>query len=162
MPTTKRDYYEILGISKETTHDKIKRAYRSLAMKHHPDRVGADQKKDAEEKFKEISEAYAVLSDDEKRSIYDQYGHAGFDQRYSTEDIFRGADFSDRKQPGAIERPRSVQPKLRHTGRICGPGNHGRASQGHDDALRKGRSRASHHPRAERCRTRLAQALSAR
>lgn len=94
MPTTKRDYYEILGVSKNATEDDLKRAYRSLALKHHPDRVGADQKKQAEEMFKEISEAYAVLSDSKKRAVYDQYGHAGFDQRYSTEDIFRGADFS--------------------------------------------------------------------
>lgn len=74
--------------------DDIKRAYRALAMKYHPDRVPAEQKKEAEEKFKEISEAYAVLSDPQKRQVYDQYGHTGFDQRYSTEDIFRGADFS--------------------------------------------------------------------
>ncbi len=94
MPTTKRDYYEILGVSRSTSVDEIKLAYRALAMKHHPDRVSADQKKEAEEKFKEISEAYAVLSDPQKRSVYDQYGHTGFDQRYSTEDIFRGADFS--------------------------------------------------------------------
>ena len=94
MPTTKRDYYEILGIAKTATVDEIKRAYRTLALKYHPDRVPADQKKEAEEKFKELSEAYAVLSDPKKRSVYDQYGHAGFDQRYSTEDIFRGADFS--------------------------------------------------------------------
>ncbi|PIQ84413.1 MAG: molecular chaperone DnaJ [Candidatus Omnitrophica bacterium CG11_big_fil_rev_8_21_14_0_20_63_9] len=94
MPTTKRDYYEILGIAKSATEDEIKRAYRGLAMKHHPDRVEAAHKKEAEEKFKEISEAYAVLSDKEKRSVYDQYGHRGFDQRYSTEDIFRNADFS--------------------------------------------------------------------
>src|SRR3989338_8586205 len=94
MPVTKRDYYEILGVAKGASVDEIKRAYRQLALKHHPDRVSADQKKEAEEKFKEISEAYAVLSDAQKRSVYDQYGHAGFDQRYSTEDIFRGADFS--------------------------------------------------------------------
>ena len=94
MPTTKRDYYDILGIAKTATVDEIKRAYRSLAMKYHPDRVSAEQKKEAEEKFKELSEAYAVLTDPQKRSVYDQYGHAGFDQRYSTEDIFRGADFS--------------------------------------------------------------------
>ena len=94
MPTTKRDYYEILGVAKGASADEIKRAYRQLALKHHPDRVSADQKKEAEEKFKEFSEAYAVLSDPQKRAVYDQQGHAGFDQRYSTEDIFRNADFS--------------------------------------------------------------------
>ena len=94
MATTKRDYYEILGVPKSASVDEIKRAYRALAMKHHPDRVGAEHKKEAEEKFKEISEAYAVLTDQKKRSVYDQYGHTGFDQRYSTEDIFKGADFS--------------------------------------------------------------------
>ena len=85
MPTTKRDYYEILGIAKSASVDEIKRAYRGLALKYHPDRVSADQKKDAEEKFKELSEAYAVLSDPQKRSVYDQYGHTGFDQRYTTD-----------------------------------------------------------------------------
>ena len=94
MPTTKRDYYEILGISKTASPEEIKRAYRELALKHHPDRVGDEHKKEAEEKFKEISEAYAVLTDPQKRAAYDQYGYAGFDQRYSTEDIFRSADFS--------------------------------------------------------------------
>jgi molecular chaperone DnaJ len=86
----KRDYYEVLGVSKNASKDEIKDAYRKLAMQYHPDRNKAP---DAEEKFKEISEAYAVLSDDEKRQQYDVLGHAGFDQRYSTEDIFRGADF---------------------------------------------------------------------
>ncbi len=94
MPVTKRDYYEILGVPKGASVEEIKKAYRGLAMKHHPDRVPAEQKKEAEEKFKELSEAYAVLSDHQKRQVYDQYGHAGFDQRFSTEDIFRGADFS--------------------------------------------------------------------
>jgi molecular chaperone DnaJ len=87
---TKRDYYEVLGISKSASKDEIKDAYRKLAMEYHPDR---NKSPDAEEKFKEISEAYAVLSDDEKRRQYDMLGHAGFDQRYTREDIFRGTDF---------------------------------------------------------------------
>lgn len=91
---TKRDYYEVLGIKKNASLDEIKKAYRELALRFHPDRVPHEQKKEAEEKFKEISEAYAVLSDSEKRALYDQYGHAGIDQKYAYEDIFKGADFS--------------------------------------------------------------------
>ncbi len=90
--STKQDYYEILGVSKDADKKEIKRVYRKLALKYHPDK---NKEKGAEEKFKEISEAYAVLYDDEKRQMYDQYGHAGIDQQYSSEDIFRGADFSD-------------------------------------------------------------------
>src|SRR3989339_952419 len=89
MMSTKRDYYEILNVSKAAPLDEIKKAYRTLAMKYHPDRVPPEQKKEAEEKFKEISEAYAVLSDTQKRSLYDQYGHSGIDQKYAYEDIFR-------------------------------------------------------------------------
>ena len=63
-------------------------------MRYHPDRVPHEQKKEAEEKFKEISEAYAVLSDSSKRALYDQYGHSGIDQKYAYEDIFKGADFN--------------------------------------------------------------------
>ena len=92
--TAKRDYYEVLGVKKNATLEEIKKAYRELALRYHPDRVAPEQKKEAEEKFKEISEAYAVLSDSEKRALYDQYGHAGIDQRYAYEDIFKGADFS--------------------------------------------------------------------
>ncbi|MBU1147281.1 MAG: DnaJ domain-containing protein, partial [Candidatus Omnitrophica bacterium] len=91
--TTKRDYYEILGVQKDASVDEIKRAYRGLALKYHPDRVVPDKKTEAESRFKEISEAYAVLSDPQKKSQYDQFGHAGIDSRYSAEDIFRGADF---------------------------------------------------------------------
>lgn len=90
MATT-RDYYEILGLSKDASADDIKKTYRKLALKYHPDR---NKEAGAEEKFKEISEAYAVLSDSEKRSQYDRFGHAGIDGQYSAEDIFRGADFS--------------------------------------------------------------------
>lgn len=91
--STKRDYYEVLGVSKGASLDEIKKAYRNLALQHHPDRVPAEKKKEAEERFKEISEAYAVLSDSQKRSLYDQYGHSGIDQKYAYEDIFKGADF---------------------------------------------------------------------
>jgi molecular chaperone DnaJ len=90
----KRDYYEILGVSKSANVEEIKKTYRTLALKFHPDRVPQEEKKAAEEKFKEISEAYAVLSDQQKRQLYDQYGHSGIDQKYAYEDIFRGADFS--------------------------------------------------------------------
>ena len=89
---TKKDYYDVLGVNKDADKRDIKKAYRKLALKYHPDK---NPSKDAEEKFKEISEAYAVLSDDEKRQMYDQYGHAGIDQQYSSEDIFRNADFGD-------------------------------------------------------------------
>lgn len=88
----KRDYYEVLGVGRDATKSEIKKAYRRLALKYHPDK---SKDPDAEEKFKEISEAYAVLSDDEKRKQYDMYGHAGIDSQYNYEDIFRGADFSD-------------------------------------------------------------------
>ncbi len=89
---TKKDYYEILGVSKNASKEEVKKAYKKLAMKYHPD---VSKESNAEEKFKEISEAYAVLSDDGKRANYNQFGHAAFDQRYTQEDIFRGAHFED-------------------------------------------------------------------
>ncbi|MFA5199817.1 MAG: molecular chaperone DnaJ [Candidatus Omnitrophota bacterium] len=92
--STKRDYYEILGVQKNASLEEVKKAYRELALKFHPDRVAPEQKKEAETRFKEISEAYAVISDEQKRSLYDNYGHSGIDQNYAQEDIFRGADFS--------------------------------------------------------------------
>ena len=75
----KRDYYEVLGVPKNATDDDIKKAYRKLAMKHHPDRNQGDGAKKAEERFKEAKEAYEMLSDAQKRAAYDQYGHAGVD-----------------------------------------------------------------------------------
>jgi len=87
------DYYKILGVNKNASNAEIKKAYRKLAMKYHPDHAKGD--KDAEAKFKQISEAYAVLSDKEKRKNYDAFGSTGFRQRYSQEDIFRGFDFTD-------------------------------------------------------------------
>jgi curved DNA-binding protein len=85
------DYYKTLGVEKGATEDQIKSSYRKLAMKYHPDRNPGD--KAAEEQFKTISEAYAVLSDSEKRKNYDKFGDKQFHQHFSQEDIFRGADF---------------------------------------------------------------------
>ena len=115
----KRDYYEVLGVSKTSSQHEVKQQYRKLALKFHPDRnqysdaeehfkeiseayaVISDPRKkqvydqygqysDAEEHFKEISEAYAVISDPRKKQVYDQYGHAGTNGRYSGQDIFSG------------------------------------------------------------------------
>jgi len=88
-----KDYYAVLGVEKSASTEAIKKAYRKLAVKHHPDKNPGD--KAAEERFKEITEAYAVLSDAEKRRQYDQFGEAGFHQRFSQEDIFRNADIND-------------------------------------------------------------------
>ncbi len=90
--TEKRDYYEVLGVPKDASKDQLKSAYRKLALQYHPDRNKAP---DAEEHFKEISEAYAVLSDDAKRAQYDRFGHEGIQGRYSSEDIFRTTNFDE-------------------------------------------------------------------
>ncbi len=90
----KQDYYEILGVSKTAEEREIRKAYKRLAMKYHPDRNQGD--KEAEAKFKEIKEAYEVLTDSQKRAAYDQYGHAAFEQGGMGGGGFGGgADFSD-------------------------------------------------------------------
>ncbi|MDR0508674.1 MAG: molecular chaperone DnaJ [Candidatus Methanoplasma sp.] len=93
------DYYEILGVGKDASQDDIKKAYRSLAKKYHPD-VTDLSKEEAEAKFKEVSEAYEVLSDEEKRKLYDQYGHAGVNNQFgkggfSWDDFTHADDISD-------------------------------------------------------------------
>lgn len=87
------DYYEVLGISKNADAGEIKKAYRKLALKYHPDKNPDD--KDAEAKFKDISEAYAVLSDPSKKEHYDTYGSTDFHRKYSQEDIFSNFDLND-------------------------------------------------------------------
>lgn len=88
-----KNYYAVLGVEKGADAEAIKKAYRKLAVKYHPDKNPGD--KAAEERFKEITEAYAVLSDPDKRRQYDQFGEAGFHQRFSQEDIFRNVDLND-------------------------------------------------------------------
>ena len=106
---TKKDYYEVLGLSRSASADEVKKAYRNLALKYHPDRVQPDKKKEAEERFKEISEAYEVLIDPQKKGTYDQYGHEAVDNSFKQggfswqdfhhfddlKDIFGGFDISD-------------------------------------------------------------------
>src|ERR671935_37001 len=83
-PSTKRDYYEVLGVSRAASDDEIKKAYRKLALQFHPDRNNSPE---ATERFKEATEAYQVLSDAEKRSLYDRYGHQAFDRGAGTVDF---------------------------------------------------------------------------
>lgn len=93
MAETKRDYYEVLGLSKGASDSEIKSAYRKLAKKYHPDMNPGD--KEAEEHFKEVNEAYAVLSDSDKKAKYDQYGYAAFDPSSGMGGGFGGFDFGD-------------------------------------------------------------------
>ena len=88
----KRDYYEVLGVDRNTAPDEIKKSYRKLALKYHPDR---NKSNNAEEKFNEISNDYGILSNPEKRRIYDQTGHDGIDGRFTQEDIFKHTDFNE-------------------------------------------------------------------
>lgn len=88
-----KDYYSVLGVDRKADAATIKKAYRKLAQKYHPDKNPDD--KQAEDQFKKITEAYAVLSDDEKRQQYDQYGDTDFHQRFSQEDIFRNVNVGD-------------------------------------------------------------------
>jgi molecular chaperone DnaJ len=92
LSTGKKDYYEILGVDRNASQEEIKKAFQRLALKYHPDR---NKEPGAEEKFKEISEAYAVLSDPEKRRQYDAYGFEGIQGRYRPEDIFNRTVFRD-------------------------------------------------------------------
>src|SRR5438067_13068296 len=90
MATEKRDYYEVLGVDRNATDEEVKRAYRKLAVKFHPDKNPDDPR--AEEKFKELGEAYDVLMDADKRAAYDRFGHAAFEQGggfHDPFDIFR-------------------------------------------------------------------------
>lgn len=90
---TKKDYYEVLGVNKDASDEEIKKSYRKLAMKYHPDRNPDNAK--AEEQFKEAKEAYEILSDSQKRAAYDQYGHAGVDPSMGAGAGFAGGGFSD-------------------------------------------------------------------
>ena len=93
MPVQKRDYYEVLGVSKSASDEEIKKAYRKLAKKYHPD-MNPDSK-EAEAKFKEANEAYEVLSNPEKRAKYDQFGHAGVDPNFGGGGFGGGFDMGD-------------------------------------------------------------------
>jgi len=131
MAQEKRDYYEVLGVSKTATDAEIKKAYRKLAMKYHPDYNPGD--KEAEEKFKEINEANEVLSDAEKRQRYDQYGFAGVDPNYGAGQGSYGAGFGGGVDLGDIFRgifsaavsaalaaARARTPTARARARTCG------------------------------------------
>ena len=122
--TAKRDYYEVLGVTKDASDGDLKAAYRKLALKHHPDRNPGD--KDAEDKFKEAAEAYEVLRDQQKRRIYDQYGHqglegqgfsgfGGFDDIFSSfGDIFEDFFWFQFQRAFSKPDPEGCRPALRH------------------------------------------------
>lgn len=109
------DYYQILGVEKGAGPEDIKKAYRKLALKYHPDRN--PNNREAEEKFKKISEAYAVLSDSEKRKQYDSFGSDQFSQRFSQEEIFRNFDFSQILRDLGFGSSGKDDPRFRSAGR---------------------------------------------
>ena len=108
----KRDYYEVLGVDKNASEAEIKRAYRKVAKKYHPDMNPGD--KEAEEKFKEAAEAYEVLSDPEKKSKYDQFGHAAFEQGGGGAGQEPGGHHHHHRRPGShLRRPDQERPGRR-------------------------------------------------
>ena len=120
MAESKRDYYEVLGVSKDADDAAIKKAYRALAKKYHPDMNPGDA--EAEKKFKEASEAYAVLSDAEKRRQYDQFGHAAFEGGAGGAGGFGGVSCTGEKVPSGYEsgRCRSRKEIQRSIRSLCG------------------------------------------
>lgn len=123
--SAKRDYYEVLGVTKTSTNQEVKQQYRKLALKFHPDR---NQYKDSEEHFKEISEAYSVISNPEKKLVYDRHGHAGVNQRYSTQDIFRSSN-------GAGFNPNDVWGWRNRGGTLYSQGKYDEAIECYDKAI---------------------------